>query len=347
MVLIVLSLGNPDMAEAGSQLHRRYISHALQGQLSPLVGELTNADSNLSEEDSRLIEQFLARFGPDGQVEEPETDLPLVRDIVVTYREYWSDVLLHEYTKEECEGMITARVRRVLEEHGILCADTVSPLQKVVEEFEKRGYQALTGVTLPHFDLLAWGSNEAVDYKIQLTDDTMTVRVYFMRDFVSYGWSHYATFGVAYPGGWAGDNALYCMSKDYDRSGEKFVISYLKHEGRHFADYMRFPKLQQTDLEYRAKLTELAFADSTLYTLIERFSTNAARNGEAPHSLANHELISRLSRAIFDQDFVEDPDRWRSVDISRIHQEACRLLALSTQDLTEAGADTVQGLITP
>lgn len=347
LCLVASVVGWCGSVRADDGLYQRYMTHALQGDLAPMIGELLNPDSNLSEKDTGLVDKFAARFGPAGRVEEPETDQPFVHDIVTTYREFWADVLLHEYSEDTREEKITSRVKAVLEKYGVEYPDTVSPLEQVSLEFEKLGYRALTGVTLPHFDLLSWGNNEAVDYKIELTDDTTTVRVYFMSDFVSFGWSHYATFGAAYPGGWATSDALYCMSDDYDRSSEKFRISYLKHEGRHFADYLRFPALQQADLEYRAKLTELVYADTTLYDIIDHFSKNAARNASAPHSLANHELVGRLSKAIFGETFVAAGERWRSVDADRIHSEAAKLLALSTRDLTDAGADTVQGLIHP
>lgn len=334
-------------AHADDTLYHRYMNHALQGDLTPIIGELLNPDSNLSEKDAGLVAKFAARFGPGGTVEPPESDQPFVREIVTAYREFWTDVLLHEYPEDVREKKITSGVKAVLDKYDIRYPDSVSALEQVSLEFEKLGYQALTGVTLPHFDLLSWGNNEAVDYEIELTDDTTTVRVYFMSDFVSFGWSHYATFGAAYPGGWATSDALYCMSDDYDRSSEKFKISYLKHEGRHFADYPRFPELQQADLEYRAKLTELVYADTTLYDIIDHFAKNAARNSQAPHSLASHELIGRLSQAIFGEAFVEDSERWRSVDAGRIHNEAAHLLAINTRDLISAGADTVQGLIQP
>ena len=328
-------------------LNRRYISLALQGQLSPIVPELLTPDSSRTPKEQRLVDQFNARFGPEGRVEEPQTDQPFVHDIVVAYRTYWSDVLLHGYSREVREEKITSAVADVLKKYSVQYPDSVSPLDQVAVEFEKYGYKALTGLTLPHFDLLSWGGNETVDYQVDLTDGPQNVRVCFMSDFVSYGWSHYATFGVAYPGGWAGDDALYCMSDDYDRASEKFKVSYLQHEARHFADYALFPNLQQTDLEYRAKLTELVYADSSLYQLIERFAASAARTAEAPHSLANHELIKQLSNAIFHEDFVKDSDRWREIAPDRIHTAAADLLLQSTDDLTKAGADSTTGLITP
>ena len=58
-------------------------------------------------------------------------------------------------------------------------------------------------------------------------------------------------------------------------SGEKFRVSLLGHEGQHFSDYKSFPRLLQTDLEYRAKLAELSKAKETIYKLLRNFKGSA------------------------------------------------------------------------
>ncbi|HSG98478.1 MAG TPA: hypothetical protein VLB27_00415 [candidate division Zixibacteria bacterium] len=344
VVLLFLLVGAPFTAD----LKHRYISQALQGNIAEIADELIGLDTaELTDEERELVESFADRFGPDGTLAPAETQWPFVNDIVETYREYWKDVLFHEYSEEELEAKIVSRVTAVLSAHGVEWADSIGALAAVAGEFEKRGVKALTGRTLPHFDLLAWASHTPVDYQVELSEKSVAVRVYFMSDFVSHGWSHYATFGAAYPGGWADDTALYCMSDDYDRTSEKFKVSYLQHEGRHFADYQLFPQLQQADLEYRAKLTELIFADTTLVDLLEKFSRNAARKSSSPHALASDELIRRLSAAFFDEERVTESERWRTVEAERIHRAATHLLEESTRELTAAGADTVRGLISP
>ena len=62
----------------------------------------------------------------------------------------------------------------------------------------------------------------------------------------------------------ASSNGLFAIG-DCDRTSETFLVSYLKHEARHFADTLDFPNLSGADLEYRAKLTELAFACGTSF----------------------------------------------------------------------------------
>ena len=54
-------------------------------------------------------------------------------------------------------------------------------------------------------------------------------------------------------------DTLYCVEWAYAPDTENFEVSYLKHEAQHLADFQRFPGLPSAELEYRAKLTELAF----------------------------------------------------------------------------------------
>ena len=168
----------------------------------------------------------------------------------------------------------------------------------------------------------------------------------FIGDFVVRGWAHFATFGRSSAGGWATAKELYCLGDTYDQSTENFKVSYLKHEARHFADYKMFPKLEQTDLEYRAKLTELAFAKETLYRLIGRFAYRANDNQKSPpHSRANHAVIADLSKKLMGRPIVKSIDEWREFDSDRINAAARQLLNEHTARLKKEGAPNVRGVI--
>jgi hypothetical protein len=191
---------------------------------------------------------------------------------------------------------------------------------------------------------MLWTVQDSARYDVQLTDLVQPVSVIFLSNFLVKGWSHFATLGRAYTGGWATKEALFCLREDYDLESEKFTISYLKHEGRHFADYQRFPALEQADLEYRGKLTELAFAQKSLIQLIDHFAASGERNPNAPHAHANFAVIADLSRALFGEE-TRDANRFRSIDNGRINATARDLLAEHTARLETAGADTTRGVI--
>jgi hypothetical protein len=114
------------------------------------------------------------------------------------------------------------------------------------------------------------------------------------------------------------DDALYCVRDSYDLDRETFRVSYLKHEGKHFADYSRFPKLALPDLEYLAKLVGMAEADMITHGLLRFFMRNSTPNSDNSHAFANHRLVRDLSRMLFHKEHEEDPAAWDQVPVTRL-----------------------------
>ncbi|MGH7681707.1 MAG: hypothetical protein ACRENN_06930, partial [Candidatus Eiseniibacteriota bacterium] len=128
----------------------------------------------------------------------------------------------------------------------------------------------------------------------------------------------------------------------YDTTSENFRVSYLAHEGRHFSDYKEFPRLEQPELEYRAKLTELAVSNETTLTLVKAFSEQAGRDRAVPHSFADYCVIRDLSRTVFRSDEgVKNPATWNSVAPDRLRKEALKLLQANDSRLHHMGAKDV------
>jgi hypothetical protein len=190
-----------------------------------------------------------------------------------------------------------------------------------------RGYKATElGTTGTLYDLLVWGQQEARDYTIELAGGPQRVRVVFMDKFLTLGWEEFATFGTSYPGGWTKPDALYCVRKAYDIGSEDFQVSYLTHEAQHFADNAKYTKLRQSDLEYRAKLSELSKTKKLKDRLIRRFIVNARDDPGLAHSFANHCLIRDLSRMVFQQDYVTEPLKWHDIKFPAVNAAARELL---------------------
>lgn len=166
-----------------------------------------------------------------------------------------------------------------------------------------------------------------------------------MKNFLTLGWQEFATFGRSTPGGWATKDALYCVEDAYDLNSEDFLISYLCHEGRHFADYELFPGLHSVDLEYRAKLTELSLLEENLFESLYFFLQNANKTSLNAHSAANYFVIRDLSEQLFDSDFEQDIERWQAKDIIEIHSTSKKLLDRNTRKLKEqeTGVSLFQG----
>src|SRR5205085_9777810 len=97
------------------------------------------------------------------------------------------------------------------------------------------------------------------------------------------------------------------------------------HEGQHFADYAQYPKLEQPELEYRAKLTEIAMSQSTTAELLQRFAALGGTRRAVPHAFANRQVRLALE----------------GVPLEQVRAVAARKLHESTELLQRLGPGTV------
>lgn len=343
--IAVSVLAAPARADRGQE----YVSLALRGKLDqarPLL--LDVAPDRLTAKERELADRYRTRF-----VERTERVPPLgrghlVQDVVDAYRDYWTKALMGELAGEAGDRFLAEDLRAVLARHGIRPPDDDDPVERAGKELERVGLFRIGGKTLPFFELMLWARQDTTRYDVELTDGPRTVEVVFVRDFLVRGWAEWATFGRASTGGWATKERLFCLADDYDLESERFLVSYLKHEGRHFADYPLFPALAQPDLEYRAKLTELAYLEGSLHDALGHFAGAASLDPDAPHAWANACVVRDVSRELFGEPATAPDDpRWEAVDPAAVHAAARKLLESHTARLVAAGADTTTGVVGP
>lgn len=324
---------------------------ALQGKLTPVLQALdTLDDAALGRRRSTMKQVFLHRFRSEDEAYDFRTRDTTLIAIMRIYHRYWTDVLLDGDTKEHDIGL-SVRVAEHLRTHVPELRDKKPKwLQKRWNELLKEhlmahGCYSGIGRTAGIYDLLLHMEETEVRYPVTTPEDTLDVKVVFMDSVICHGWEGYATLDTYYPGGWTTNDALYCARSSYDLASENFTVSYLKHEGKHFADYKRFPKLEGADLEYRAKLVELSTADSTLYRLIDVFMRNSAYDALNPHAYANFCVVRDLSRTLFNKEREADMETWKRVEKEEVHRAAKDLLGKHTQALQAAGAKGVKALV--
>jgi len=102
------------------------------------------------------------------------------------------------------------------------------------------------------------------------------------------------------------------------RKSECFQVSFLQHENCHLADYRHFPNLHAVDLEYRAKLTELVFASSTLPRLPQKFNANGSADLASPHAQANYWVVRDVYQVLFGVEMPEAGNPWECVRADRV-----------------------------
>jgi hypothetical protein len=227
---------------------------------------------------------------------DPEVELPAVSaSILAAYRGYWRASLMKTADTAALEAGLARSLRDIgaLDAaNGAVTLDTLG--ERVVKAIEADGLHALTGKTEPYYELMIWRTQEERTYNVALPERSVHVRVVFLDGFASLGWAAFATCDVAHTGGWAKPDALYAVRSSYDLASETFRVSYLAHEGQHFADYSDYPMLEQPELEYRAKLTEIALSSATTAELRARFAATGGDSRAAPHAFANRQVSLAL-----------------------------------------------------
>ncbi len=348
--LVLLLICTTAMAQHGqvTPLINDYFKMVFSGNLS---GATELIESNPQDHAATMIkDNFQSRFvDRTSSLDLSSLESPVARQVAELFQAYWRDALLQVKSIHELESTLKQTLDRILVEQGFDSAvsDEDTLLEHVEALFRKEGYFALSGRTPPLLELMIWTQNETKTHDIELTDGTYQVDVNYLDEFISYGWSNFASFGMTSTGGWAKEDGLYCLCAHYNLNSERFKLSFLKHEGRHFADFKRYPELEAADLEYRAKLTELAYVEEGRDGLLEHFINSANRIADAPHPLANWYVVNRLSERLFNGTQPTNVDDWKSVPLDTLHSTALLLLEEHDQALIRDGAMTTTGVIVP
>ncbi|MBT8060224.1 MAG: hypothetical protein KJO33_11545 [Gammaproteobacteria bacterium] len=321
-------------ADPALDLGPRYIALAIQGDLVPAARLFADLDPDTSTPaDRALADHFRDRFIARTEPTRPDSGEPLVDDVVAAYRNYWIDVMTGSKPEREAAVDLESTLESANPGNDPHSRTGSAIFDQLDLQLEALGLHVLEEHAPPYRDLLIWRSEKMVNYRVQLTDRAHHVPVVFMDDFISMGWKHYASLGLASTTGWVEDGKLYCVGWAYDRTSENFRVSYLKHEARHLADLERYPELDSTELEYRAKLTELAFAFNSLVRLLRDFTVKSAQNPDSPHALANFRVTRDIYAELHERPFPEDGDPWEYVSTERVNRAARSLLDRHTRAL--------------
>jgi hypothetical protein len=325
-------------AEAANDAVRRSLSSVLQGRGAEAVATLRRPleMDGITSRNAATYRCMLERLGERRLPENSIAD-PFVARVLTTYQEYWLGALLSDQPSPEHDAWLLRGLNRLVPDAGGGRAATLDDLEPVLDSLIRAsGYHVLLGVTSPLRELMLWRTETERRYDVRLPEQVQPVTVMLMDDFASLGWAGFATCDRSHSGGWTRPDRLYAVQSAYDLESENYRVSYLGHEAQHFADHHRFPGLErQEELEYRAKLAELALADSTAYDLLEAFAGNVSDEPGVPHSYANGRVVRGLASRLF-PDSAGAP-RWRAAPVERINQDARELLRADTERLESAG----------
>ena len=326
---------------------------ALRGELQNVFNVLdTINEKKLSLKEKKLKERYYMRFVNENDVFDYKTTDPIIIKFVDMFHSYWKKTMINGQKIDKADALFLESTANYLfknkyESENVNLSLIESNIYKYSNDFlqEKGYFSNAYGKTGHLYDLFLWKEEEVVNYSIELIDESVDITVHLMDDFISTGWSHYTTFGRSYASGWANREALYCVVSAYDMESENYKVSYLTHEGQHFSDYRKYPRLKQKDLEYRAKLVELTKSSTTTIQIINKFITNASNQPNNAHAFANYCVIRDLSKLVFNKSYDTKKSDWASIDSELIQEKSKTLFYNNTKKLDSIGANIVAGFI--
>lgn len=322
--VFILSCRPPALQESPDL--QAFYARAAEADLQAGLALLQRMDrQRLPSKDQEAFDCLTSRFQAPSPAR-PALPQGLARDVVDAYTLYWSNALRHPDQRERASQALESALRVVFERRGLL--ESALQSQKSVMDslppfLAKEGFHALTGKTAPLYELMLWKTEKIEAITVPLPGGPEAVEVVFLSDFVLRGWQAYATCGRFHSGGWTTPERVYCVEDAYDRNSEAFKVSLLAHEGQHHADLRQFPDLPQEDLEYRAKLVELALAEETQPNLLAGFASRGRSGSPSPHSRAEHRVIENLLQRL--------SLPWAQASRNAIRQSALALLESDTQ----------------
>lgn len=312
------------MAAARGDLTRMPVFFAsLPAQTTPLLQQLRS--------------DFDARFVRRSEALSPQTGEPTVDAVVVAFRRYWIDALTDPGRTPAAERRLEDDLAALLQSAAGAAPADRTPANTVFDSaadtLRRRGYGVSVTTQAPIHDLVVWKDERRTHYRVDLTDGAETVEVVFIDGLVSAGWRNFASLGLTATTGWTRGGALYCVGWAYDTQSQNFRVSYLKHEARHFADFRRFPGLDEATMEYRAKLTELVYSGLSAGTLLRRFFAERSADGDSAHARANDRVARAVYMELHGRPMPQRLDPETLAHADRIDAAARRLLERNTQAL--------------
>lgn len=250
--------------------------------------------STLSAKDRDFVTCMRQRFGAAVPPGAPSAQSSSLSDRTVElYRDYWRAAMLRPDQRAVEEKRLEASLQRLLGSSTGLGMDSLEPV--LAEALKKEGFHSLQGRTGLLRELMIWSRQDMEDKQVELPEGRQEVRVVLLNDFKSLGWGYYAACGRRGAGGWATKEALFAIVPRYESlESEEFRVSFLGHEAQHFADLSQLQGLKSWELEYRAKLTELAQAEATRAKVLRKFIEDQGDDPASPHSFANRRVLAAL-----------------------------------------------------
>ncbi len=335
--MLLLGVAQPQAA-SDSALLLQIQSAALAGDLRPVLQLIAGLDeATLDPLSLVLLHQFRDRFYTNSETIPVLEAQPMATAVIALYHDYWRLALTHTQPIEQSESGLRSGLKKLLRRDYPGFDQSEEIFTQLEKALSKQGLGSSAGFTPPLHDLYIWSSEQTQPYRVELTDGEEQVSVTLIQQPLLQGWQHFASLDLTATSGWATGQGLFCLCWSYDPDSEAFRVSWLKHETRHVVDFREFPGMAEPQMEYRAKLTELAFYGNSVSSLLRNFANTGTADSTSAHAQANYRVSRDIYREIFHQELPEleagQSDPWQWLGPDRVAPAARRLLARDTERL--------------
>jgi hypothetical protein len=306
---------------------------ALQADARRSVDLLRGVDpASLSEKDRLFVTCMRERFGPESAT--PVAAGATFADRALTiYQGYWYRELVKPEGRDAEEQRLQSELRQLLGLTGTADMDAIE--DALNKRLAADGVHSLQGRTGLLRELMIWEEQDDRKVPVALPEGQYDTHVALLDGFKSFGWAYYATCGRASTGGWTTEEGLFAVVPRYESlENEEFKVTFLGHEAQHFADKSHFKGLEPWELEYRAKLTELALANETRAKVLGKFVDDQGDDPASPHSYANRAVLTTLVRRLG----LGSASDLHTVELARLQAAARETLVEDSRRRSATGA---------
>src|SRR5947209_5593994 len=144
---------------------------------------------------------------------------PIVAGAIAAYQAYWRRMLLAECSAADADSALRRDLNSILDNANWPPwnrEDIEGTIEAATSAIQRHGFHALTGITPPFREMMIWRSQSELNYVVALPERSVEVKVIFLDDFLSRGWSAYGSCDATSSAGWATSDALYAVKPAYD-----------------------------------------------------------------------------------------------------------------------------------
>lgn len=345
LVEVAASTNPASSTPAAKQALGSAIGDVLRGEGSAARTRLRSIpDDQLSQKDSLFRTCALSRLSDapsESTLRGIGASTPFVRKLLTLYRTYWRVGAIDEAARPAAEKSLLAGLSQLLRQPSLKSVEDAEPL--IASRLRATKLFSQEGRTGVFHDLMIWSSQTQRVENVPLPEGSNATQVNYLDGFLSRGWSSYFTCDRTGTGGWTTLDGLFVIVPSYDSlTDETFRVNFLAHESQHYSDKKRFGKLPGWRLEYRAKLVELTYAETTRDRVLNSFSNNQGDDPEDPHSYADKKVLGALTRRLG----LSSIEELHTVPLPRLHQAAVDELKADSQQLAATGQPATPGTAT-